>query len=342
MLSMLCAAGTLAEPQFKPAPEGWPEEVKSIKYPAGVDGTRQPMLLYTAKAKEKRPLLVGLHTWSSNYTQAGGETAYARWCMENDWHFIHPDFRGPNWTPDACGSEKVVQDLVDAVEYMKNNYNVDANRIYLIGASGGGYASILMAARTPDIWAGVSAWVPISDIRAWWEQKSAQKSRYAIDIEKSVGGRPDQSAKAAQECVRRSPLTYLSRATGVNLDINAGITDGHKGGSVPFTHSLYAFNQVVPEKDRIDPKVIEEFYENQELPASLPKADVDPLYGKKKVIFRKISNNTRVTIFQSGHDIVHQAALNWLARQRKDRSADWNVTAEHNLKTDADESASGK
>ncbi len=326
-----------------PAPKGWPKEVSTITYQASIDKSQQPMLMYTAKSKENRPLLVGLHTWSAGYTQAGGEVVYARWCIENDWHFIHPHFRGPNWTPDACGSKKVVQDIIDAVEYMKRHHNVDTDRIYLVGGSGGGHAAILMAGRAPDIWGGVSAWVPISDIRAWWEQKSkGKRAKYATHIEKAVGGRPDQNKKAADECVKRSPITYLDRAGGVNLDINAGVTDGHKGGSVPFTHSLYAFNKVVPEKDRIDPTLVEAFYEKQALPEGLEKADPDPLYGTKQPVFRRVSQNTRVTIFQSGHDIVHHAALNWLAAQRKGKPATWDVVASHDLKNTANEGESGK
>ncbi len=84
----------------------------------------------------------------------------------------------------------------------------------------------------------------------------------------------------------------------MNLDINAGVTDGHAGGSVPFTHPLHAFNQVVPEKDRIVPGFIEAFYEKQALPAGGEKPEADRLYGEKHVIFRKASKNTRVTIFQ--------------------------------------------
>ncbi|MCH2206397.1 MAG: S9 family peptidase [Lentisphaerales bacterium] len=41
------------------------------------------------------------------------------------------------------GSEYVVADIISIVEYMKKNYNVDEKRIYLIGCSGGGYASFL-------------------------------------------------------------------------------------------------------------------------------------------------------------------------------------------------------
>ncbi len=346
MMSRICVLGilfTLISSIHAVELKGWPEGVKAITYPASIDKSQQPMLLYAAKSKEKRPLLVGLHTWSGGYTQAGGEVVYARWCMKNDWHFIHPHFRGPNRTKDACGSEKVVQDIIDAVSYMKKNHNIDTDRIYLIGCSGGGYASLLMAGRAPDIWAGVSAWVPISDIHAWWQQKDKGKhSGYARQIEKAVGGRPDENKQALEECVKRSANTYLGEATNVNLDINAGVTDGHSGGSVPFTHSLYAFNMVVPKKERIDPTLIEAFYEKQALPAGLKSAEADPLYGRKLVIYRKAHKNTRVTIFKGGHEIIHQAGLNWLAAQRKGQAAVWSIVAEKKLKTKDAESESGK
>jgi len=317
--------------------------VQAVKYMARIDKSQQPMLVFKAGSTEKRPLLVGLHTWSGSYTQAGGQTVYARWCIEKDWHFIHPDFRGPNWTPDACGSEKVVQDIIDAVNHMTAHHNVDTRRVYLVGGSGGGHAALLMAGRAPQIWAGVSAWVPISDIHIWWKQKDAGKhSEYARHIEKAVGGRPDESSEARQKCVKRSPNTYLQKASSVSLDINAGVADGHSGGSVPFTHSLYAFNQVVSEKSRIDPELIQDFYRRQALPAGVEKAVVDSLYGEKTVIFRNVYKNARVTIFKGGHEIVHHAALNWLSQQRKGEPANWNVTSTHVLKTTEDEGKSGK
>ncbi|MGI6098723.1 MAG: alpha/beta hydrolase family protein [Kiritimatiellia bacterium] len=314
----------------QPTIPGWPAEIRAVEFPASIDNTRQPMLAYTPATKGKRPLLIGLHTWSGDYRQAGTEVIYAQWCMAHDWHFIHPDFRGQNSTADACGSEKVVQDIIDAVAYMAKHYEIDPDRVYLAGQSGGGHAALLMAGRAPHLWAGVSAWVPISDIREWWKQKDAgQYPFYARNIESAVGGRPDQSGTAAQECVRRSPNTYLGRAAGVNMDINAGVTDGHDGGSVPFTHALYAFNHIVPERDRIEEPFIEAFYERQKLPDGVPLADPDPLYGQKRVLFRKVSNNTRVTIFQGGHEIIHNAALTWLAHQRRGQPAKWDITADN-------------
>lgn len=322
----------------------WPNEVSTVTHPSSLDQQQQPMMVYASKSKEKRPLLVALHTWSSRYDQKGGETVYARWCIENDWHFVHPHFRGPNNSPKTMGSEFVIQDIIDAVDYMKKNNHIDSDRIYLVGASGGGYAALLMAGRAPHLWAGVSAWVPISDIHTWWKQKidDPRNRKYAQNIENSVGGPPETNRHFADECHNRSANTYLKKAVNVNLDINAGVKDGHRGGSVPFTHSLYAFNAVVPDADKIDAQLIESFYRTQSLPDGLQPAEPDSLYGKKKVIFRKISNNTRVSIFEGGHDIIHKASLNWLAQQRKGSSAQWKITKIKELETAQKEGDSGK
>lgn len=78
------------------ATKGYPRQVQSILYTASADETQQPAVIYAVRAETKRPLLVGLHIWSSSYDSAGGDAVYACWCIENDWHFIHPHFRGPN------------------------------------------------------------------------------------------------------------------------------------------------------------------------------------------------------------------------------------------------------
>jgi hypothetical protein len=48
----------------------------------------------------------------------------------------------------------------------------------------------------------------------------------------------------------------------------------------------------------------------------------------------------RVTIFEGGHEIVHQAALNWLAKQRKGQPPVWEV--KDFIPISSESSASGK
>ncbi|MCA9450250.1 MAG: prolyl oligopeptidase family serine peptidase, partial [Candidatus Omnitrophica bacterium] len=180
----------------------WPDAISEVKVESSFDGTQQPALFYSPSTEDSRPLLVGLHTWSGNYRQSMS-IPYAEWCIEKNWVFIHPNFRGPNKTPEATGSEAAVQDIVDAVEYAKSHAKVDESRIYLVGVSGGGYSSILLAGRHPDIWAGVSAWVPLSDVKEWYIDCVESGERYAGDVLASVGGDPTQDPAAAEECRKR-------------------------------------------------------------------------------------------------------------------------------------------
>jgi len=299
---------------------GWPTNVLELTYLSAADQTLQPALAYQAFSNAPRPLLVALHTWSGNYLQS--EPDYANWCIANDWHFIHPNFRGPNNNSNALGSELAVQDIVSAAEFMRANCNVDTNRIYLIGVSGGGHASLLLAGRHPEIWAGVSAWCGISDIAAWWQQcDGTANDGYANNIEVACGGSPATNAQALAQCVLRSPVTYLAQATNLALDINQGVNDG-RSGSVPFTHALYAFNIVAAPADRLTEQQITNFYATQISPEP---AGPDPLYGSKAPLFRRLSGNTRVTIFNGGHEIISNAALRWLAEQRKGMPAQWTI-----------------
>lgn len=294
----------------------WPEAVKEINFVSSADSSAQPALFYARPVEGKpRPLLVGLHTWSGDYRQKTS-IAYAQWCIEKDWVFIHPNFRGPNKSPEATGSELVVKDILSAVDYARDNAKVDPNRIYLVGASGGGYTALLMAGRASHIWAGVSAWVPISDLRAWYFECKEAGRRYAGDIVKSCGGVPDANTAVDREYKSRSPITYLRNAVGLPLDINAGINDGHTG-SVPVSHSLRAFNLAAAAEDRISEEDIRFFTEKAEVPAHLKAELSDPAYGKKAPLFRRSSGKARVTIFDGGHEIICEAALSWLAGQKK-------------------------
>ncbi|MEM7015405.1 MAG: hypothetical protein AAF585_28430, partial [Verrucomicrobiota bacterium] len=102
-----------------------------------------------------------------------------------------------------------------------------------------------------------------------------------------------------------------------------GVADG-RNGSVPFTHSLTAFNLVAAEDARLSDEEIDVFYESQK--TETDNAVVDPLYGEDPLPFRRESETARVTIFNGGHEIVHRAALNWLAKQRRSNEKPvWNL-----------------
>lgn len=320
---------------------GWPDDVVEVMIP-GVDGRPdQPALFWQAPESEPAPLLVGLHTWSNTHRQRSSQP-YQQWCRQEGWHFIHPNFGGRNRTPESMGSDHAVAEVVRAVEWARSQANVDASRIYLVGVSGGGHMALLMAGRHPEIWAGVSAWCPISDIAQWHADCRAtpRYSRYADDIESALGGDPWTEPSLMAAALRRSPVTWLKNAAEIPVDIQAGIHDGRRG-SVPFRHSLVAYNAIVPPDAAIPDAIVERFYKTSTPPAGTTPAE-DSLYDRWQPQFRMQHGNTRITIFEGGHEIVQVVALNWLAQQRRGQPASWEIPNPKPLETAPGSTRSGR
>ena len=193
---------------------------------SSVDGKPQPVVIGVPETlgQEATPLLVGIHTWSADYRQMVSH--FAPLCARYGWLMVLPHFRGPNLDSNPCcteasGSLLAQHDVVDAVHYMQANYPVDPARQYLIGGSGGGHMSLMMAGKHPELWAAVSAWCPVSHLREWYEQGNS----YAPHIAACCGGRPGDSPEVDFEYLRRSPRTFLTNAANTRLQIAHGDKD---------------------------------------------------------------------------------------------------------------------
>lgn len=297
------------------------------------DGTDQKALFYvpprdpSGGVNHAMPLIVALHTWRGGYK---GGVPYVESAKAWKWVMIAPDFRGANNRPEACGSELAIQDIRDAVAFAADNAQIDPERIYLVGASGGGHMALMMASKAPELWAGVSAWVPISDLSAWHAQTTNHRSGYDKMLERCCGGAPgSSSADAAYRA--RSPLFHLSCATGIPLDINTGIRDGHIG-SVPVSQSLHAFNALAEasglRNQQISAEQINFMVEQAAIPPELQwEVQVDP-ERQKPVLFRRVAGNARITVFDGGHEYDIGAAMAWLSAQRKHQAADFKLPEE--------------
>jgi pimeloyl-ACP methyl ester carboxylesterase len=330
-LCLLLAALTFAaEPKVAPkrpsAAETKAAALKlAIDVPSSKDGTLQKVIYWRPEsaahdvAGPSLPLIVFLHSWSGGFEQGPPWIAQAK---KMGWVLVAPDFRGPNSRPEACASDLASQDILDAVAYARRDARIDASRIYLVGGSGGGHMSLVMAARAPDLWAGVSAWVPITDLAAWHAESKARKNNYAQMLEQSCGGAPGPATEA--EYRHRSPLFHLAAAKGVPLDINTGIHDGHTG-SVPVSHSLRAFNVLATPDKQISAEDIDFMVREQKIPATLAAEKQDDPERQKAVLFRRTSGNARVRVFEGGHDSESSAAVLWLSRQRKGQPAEWSL-----------------
>jgi dienelactone hydrolase len=310
--------GSLAQADSVP---GWPRQVRRVEIESSFDSTRQPALFWAPEQAVKPvPLLVTLHTWSGDYLQ-NSSLPYLEQARRHGWVFIHPDFRGPNDNPRATGSLAATSDILDAVAYAEANSPVDTSRIYLVGTSGGGHMALLTAGRNPQLWAGVSAWVPITDLARWYGECLQRQLKYAAEIEASCGGPPDQSEQIRSSYEQRSPVSVLAGAAGLAVEICAGIHDGHTG-SVPLGHTLRGFNILARanghKEKLLTDRQIDWFERQKSVPVGLAgELEDDPDYGERKVLFRRAAGPVRVTVFEGGHEGIAEAAVNWLARQRK-------------------------
>ncbi|HIA18560.1 MAG TPA: prolyl oligopeptidase, partial [Planctomycetaceae bacterium] len=233
------------------------------------------------------------------------------------WLYLFPNFRGANQHPQACGSAAACQDILDAVQWVTENYRVDRRRIYLTGISGGGHMTLLMAGKHPQPWAAASAWVGISDLRTWHARQ--EKTKYGKMLRHCCGGKPGDSPAIDQQYRQRSPVTWLSRSLSVPLDIAAGIHDGHQG-SVPIRHSLNAFNVIArtAQETPVSEKEIEQLSRPRgKLEKPLVTDQVaDPVW-ERKIYLRRLAAHSRVTIFEGGHEGLTDAAVSWLERHVK-------------------------
>ncbi len=209
-------------------------EQQELLIKSTLDGTMQPSLFYKSKSAEKRPLLVGLHTWSfDRFNQIDNLLPVAE---KYDVNLLLPEFRGGNVKSNphcqqACGSELAKQDIKDAIDYLVENDEVDAKNIFLLGASGGGHMALLMAGMCPEYFKAIASFVPITNLVKWAEEN------------KHYAGHILACCDSEEEMIKRSPTSYLEQIAKSNLKIFHGKFDS----VVPVSHSLTLFDALMQE-----------------------------------------------------------------------------------------------
>jgi dipeptidyl aminopeptidase/acylaminoacyl peptidase len=317
VLGMMLGGDAFPEDHRQVAGSPSPLARRKVVIRSTADGTDQPCYVSTpaglGRNQSAVPLLVSLHSWSGDVEQRSpNQRKLEALAIQRGWVHIFPHFRGANQHPDACGSAKAQQDILDAVAWARAKLPIDPDRIYLTGSSGGGHMTMLMAGRAPEVWAAASAWVGISDLAAWHARHA--DGRYGAMLRACCGGRPGDGPEVDRQYRVRSPLTFLHRAASLPLDIAAGVHDGHRG-SVPVRHSLDAFNRIAGAvgAEGVSEQEIQQLSRpNGCLNEPRPSDQVeDPVWGRT-IYLRRCAGKARVTIFEGGHESIPEAAVAWL------------------------------
>jgi len=132
------------------------------------------------------------------------ELGYYDECRRRGWHCVCPQLHGEQMIDrGAFGSLESQHDILDAVRCMRARCAVDPARIYLAGRSMGGLTALLLAAKHPDLFAGVVAGQAITNLVTW----CAASPQYRVYVEQIACGGP-YSERTAFEYARRSPINY--------------------------------------------------------------------------------------------------------------------------------------
>jgi dienelactone hydrolase len=293
-----------------------PDFLKKDSIQSSLDGNVQVFYYDKSISTSPQPLVVELHSWS-NSADSQKDMVAAQSHAKN-WNYIFPNFRGVNNHPKACCSEFVISDIDEAIDWAVKNMKVDSKHIYVIGTSGGGYATLAMYMKSRHTIHTFSAWASISDLDAWYGESSDRKNKYAAEIVKCIGAGETFDAQKAKE---RSPLfwkTPLKKRKKSSLQIYAGIHDGYTG-SVPISHSINFYNKLLTDANEKDKAL----YVSEADAATMLKTQTFPTQNPAKtienraILYQKTSKKITLTIFEGTHEILKNSALDLIPNTHK-------------------------
>ncbi|MFO7668949.1 MAG: prolyl oligopeptidase family serine peptidase [Bacteroidales bacterium] len=287
----------------------WSDDFELVEIRSAMDGALQKAYLYRSTSADPAPLIVSLHTWSGDFTQ---EDPLSGLCRSMNLNYIHPDFRGANNTIHACCSDLAIHDIDESITYAIENARVDPSRIYIIGQSGGGYATLAAFMKSTHRIRKFSAWVPISDLVSWYRESLIMGNRYAEDILNCTGSK--ESILNLDVAREKSPIfweTPAGKLDSSKLFIYTGIYDGIQG-SVPITQSINFYNKVLTDLSVKDPSKFVSDHEKLQLLEFRERLGEFGKIGDREVFLKKEYQNLKLVIFQGNHEMLAEYALNEL------------------------------
>lgn len=292
---------------FNESEAAWNDKFQHVLISSSMDEEKQDAYFYSST--EEKPLIVSLHQWSHNYEESDPLSEYV---IEFNWNYIRPNARGVNDHSDACGGPLVISDIDDAIQYAIDNGNVDIDNIHVVGASGGGYTALQHLMLSDIQVKSYNAWVPITDLIAWYGQSKVRDNKYSEDILQCTDSKETLDIENAK---KRSPLhqdTPLDKIKDTNISIFAGINDGFDG-SVPISHSVKFYNKIVNDLGYDDSFLVPDEILYIMLHTQQSKEQpIQSKLGDRDVLYQMQTENVFLKIFDGDHEILEKEAINLL------------------------------
>ncbi len=282
----------------------WPDGFQVVNIASDVDNTVQPAYYYMPNIASAVPLVISLHTWRGDYREYDPVSEFIK---DAQYAYIHPNFRGRMNSPKSCCSDLVIADIDMAIDFAISNGNVDPDRIYLIGVSGGAYTALCSYFRSKHVFKKIISWLPITDLEAWYKENLIRKElNFANDILACTNS--TEGHLNTPEAHARSPLYFdlpKHRFNNIDLDIYAGVYDGTFGnGTVPVTHAAFFYNNILRNMGIHDANALISDRELLDLfEIKPPNKNLETINGNY-VFLKKSIDNISVTFIGNGHDIL--------------------------------------
>ncbi len=191
-------------------------QMQRVQYTAR-DGLQIPAYLTRPLHTEQPPPLV--------VYPHGGPWSRDRWGFDNYVQFLasrgyavfQPQFRGSTGLGpghEAAGygewGKAIQDDITDGVEWLVNSGQVDAGRICIFGASFGGYAAAMGAAKTPDLYRCAVSVNGVLDLKRLWN--SARRMLYEQANRKVWNSRKEAEATSPYHLIPgiKAPMLIIA------------------------------------------------------------------------------------------------------------------------------------
>ncbi|TCR66934.1 prolyl oligopeptidase family serine peptidase [Rhizobium sp. BK376] len=223
----------------------YPSSMLSSTWVTG-NAAGEPYVYMTTGKPNK--IILYLHSWTADMTQI--ETPFASDLLNiQNAIFVAPNFNGPNNTPAALGSQDTSDRINTVIEEIR--YKTNLTRVYLVGTSGGGMASLLLLGRYPNLVYRASIWSPCYDLATAYGE-TADPSLKA-DMIAAIGSAP--TGPDDPRYLGRSPRSVLQNFNGSTTKVIINV--GTKDTTFPKHNGYDAMNAMLAASPGADVSVVE-------------------------------------------------------------------------------------